>query len=134
MTYAQPIDVTNRLRRVLVPAEAPFLQILLDDIEDQIKGRVPSLDALVADGSIPESTVVRIEAWAVKRYVTNPDGKYAESIDDYSFTRDKAVSAGLVYLTEDEWDELIPNAGPRKAFTISTIVGARTKPDPWVLL
>jgi hypothetical protein len=59
----------------------------------------------------------------VIRHLRNPDGKYQESIDDYSFTRDRTVAAGALYITDDEWDELLGSATTSSAFTIRTDAG-----------
>lgn len=120
MTYATADDVAARLGRALTAAEATMVPVLLEDVESLIKSRVTDLDAQVtaAPPTIAQATVVKVEAWAVVRYLRNPDGKRQETIDDYSFTRDAAVSAGLLALTDDEWDELIPSAATSSAFTI----------------
>src|SRR5690349_6766036 len=62
------------------------------------------LEALIADDETGdlEPEVVRVLATAVLRVMKNPDGKRQESIDDYSWTRDQAVSAGLLYFADDE--------------------------------
>jgi len=53
--------------------------------------------------------------------LSNPGGVYQESVDDYSYTRDRAVSSGLLYISDDEWDDLLTTPGTSvssEAFTI----------------
>jgi hypothetical protein len=57
---------------------------------------------------------------AVIRVLKNPDGKRQESIDDYSWTRDRVLSAGVLYLTDDEWRILGGIGGKGAAFQIDT--------------
>ncbi len=47
------------------------------------------------------------------RVARNPDGKKSEAIDDYSWTLDSRVSAGLLYLSDDELALLVPAERPR---------------------
>lgn len=69
-----------------------------------------------------KDAVVRVIATAVLRVMKNPDGKSRESIDDYSWQRDEAVSAGLLYFTDDELDGLIPGSGEKgRAFMIDPL-------------
>lgn len=120
---ATSADVENRWRP-LTTAEAAVAATLLDDVWRMIKRRIPDVDDRMADattGADYTADVIMVQANAVKRVLVNPDGKRAESIDDYSWTRDRALSSGLLYLTDEEWallDESVATSGG--AFTIDT--------------
>lgn len=68
---------------------------------------------------------------AVIRVLKNPDGKRQESIDDYSWTRDRVLSAGVLYLTDDEWRILGGVGGKGAAFQIDTTPEIATT-ETWV--
>lgn len=94
----------------------------LDDAWRMLSRRLPTLEAEIATDDDLSGEVVRILATAVLRLMKNPDGKRQESIDDYSWQRDRAVSAGLLYFTEDEISDLIPGGSQsRGAFSFSIL-------------
>lgn len=96
----------------------------LADAWRMLRKRIPTLEAdITADTSGDlAAEVVRVEATAVLRVMKNPDGKRQESIDDYSWMRDQAVSAGLLYFTDDELNDLIvDNTGPSGAFSVNLL-------------
>ena len=116
-------DLTNRWRP-LSAQETINGQTFLDDAWRMLKRRLPDLEAdILADATGElEPEVVRVIATAVLRVMKNPDGKRQESIDDYSWLRDNAVSAGLLYFTDDEVDDLIPSgSATRGAFSFSLL-------------
>ena len=120
MSVATPLDVTDRFG---APIDPQLAQVLLDDVEAIILGRIPDLVAQLAavPPTIATAAVVKVEAWAVVRYLKNPDGKYQERIDDYSFMRDRSVAAGALYISDDEWAQLLPDdANASSGFTIRT--------------
>lgn len=137
MSIASADDVAVRLGRSFrSTAEEDLAGVLLDDVEEMIVARIPDLIAQTAaePPTISVATVTRVEAWVVVRFLKNPDGKFQESIDDYSFTRDRAVSSGMLGLTDDEWDEILPSAGTSSAFTIqspSAVTYTAAPGDPW---
>jgi len=95
--------------RPLTAAEAIVGATLLGDAYGMLVRRVTDLDARVtanADGFA--AVVVRVLATAVLRVMKNPDGKRSESIDDYTWQRDQAISAGVLYFTDDELADLMP--------------------------
>lgn len=99
-------------------------QVFLDDAWRMLRRRVSTIEAdITADitGDL-EAEVIRVLATAVLRVMKNPDGKRQESIDDYSWTRDQAVSAGLLYFTDEDLNGLIvDDTGPTGAFSFSLI-------------
>ena len=111
---ATTADLVSRWRP-LSTIETTVGGTLLGDAYLMLKRRFVArdadLDALIttnADGFAAD--VVRVLATAVLRVMKNPDGKRQEKIDDYEWMRDNAVSAGLLYFTDAELDELLPGA------------------------
>lgn len=96
----------------------------LEDAWRMLRKRIPTLEADIAADETGDlaAEVVRVEATAVLRVMKNPEGKRQESIDDYAWTRDQAVSAGLLYFTDDELADLIVDgSGPTGAFSINLL-------------
>lgn len=119
---ATAADVENRWRP-LTDAERVIANTLLGDVWRMIARRIPDVDERMADvdtGADYTADVVMVQANAVMRVLKNPDGNRSESIDDYSWTRDRTLSAGILYLTDDEWALLDGGTGVRGAFTIDT--------------
>lgn len=98
--------------RPLTDSERAITPQLLDDAAGIIVARLPTVEARVLAGTLDGKLVQRVQAAMVKRVLLNPDGKGKESIDDYSWTRDNAVSAGLLNITDDEVGQLVP---PRRS-------------------
>lgn len=117
-TLASSQDVAARWR-VLSAAEASLATVLLTDAEGIVRVRVPSVDARVADGTLPADVVAGVLARMVLRVMRNPDGKVSESVDDYSYRRADAIADGSLYLALDEIETLSPAGGSGEAFTIS---------------
>lgn len=112
-------DVEARFPRPLTEAEQSFTQSLLDDAWSLALDSVADLEARYASGLVRPESAVRVLCAMVLRVLRNPEGKKQESIDDYSWTRDNAVSSGLLYLSDDERSQLgSALAGERGAFTI----------------
>ena len=116
--------------RPLVGQEIVNGQTFIADAWRMLKRRYKALDstanldtAVAADADL-SAEVVRVIATAVLRVMKNPDGKRQESIDDYSWQRDQAVSAGLLYISDEEFGDLIPGSeGPSGAFMIDPLAG-----------
>lgn len=87
-----------------------------------IEALIAADDLLPADERTLRAAVVRVIVTAVLRVMKNPDGLQQESIDDYTYKRDEAVSAGLLYFGDDELDGLIPGSGGTgRAFMIDPL-------------
>jgi len=99
-------DVAARLPRPLSDAEQSFTQSLLDDAWSLAVDSVVDLESRYLSGLVRQDSVVRVLCAMVLRVLRNPEGKKQESIDDYSWTRDNAVSSGLLYLSDDERSQL----------------------------
>lgn len=116
-------DVVSRWRPLSEP-EQVNADTFLDDAWRMLRRRVTTLEDDITDDTSGdlEAEVVRVVCTAVLRVMKNPDGKRQESIDDYSWSRDQAVSAGLLYFTAEELNALLADgAGPSGAFSISLI-------------
>lgn len=118
---ATTADLVSRWRP-LTAQETVNGETFLADAWGMLKRRIDDLDALVAADADLSAEVVRVMATAVLRVMKNPDGKRQESVDDYSWQRDQAVSAGLLYFTDDELEELVPGTGVKgRAYTIDPL-------------
>jgi hypothetical protein len=95
-------DVTVRwLYDAPVPAETT-VQAWLDDAWGYLLTRDRTIETRLTAGTLDESDVTRVVVAMAMRVLGNPQGKRQEAIDDYSWTRDSAVSAGLLYVTAEE--------------------------------
>ncbi len=109
MAVAVPSDVAARLGRPLTTDETAWVSALLDDAEALLLGRIPTLTARLAavPPTLSVAAVKQAEAWAVVRVLRNPDGKSQEAIDDYSYTRDKSVAGGGLYISDSDWQTIL---------------------------
>ena len=97
-------------------------QTFLDDAWLMLRRRFTDLETGVTDDADLSAEVVRVMATAVLRVMKNPDGVRQESIDDYSWTRDQATSAGLLYFTDEEIDAISATPSTRgPAFSFSML-------------
>lgn len=99
-------------------------ETFLDDAWRMLRRRVTTLEDDIVDDDTGDlqAEAVRVMCTAVLRVLKNPDGKRQEAIDDYSWMRDQAVSAGLLYFTDDELNDLIlDGTGPSGAFSINML-------------
>lgn len=124
---ATPADIEARWRP-LTDQETTNAQTFLDDAWVMLKRRMAAVDvdieAVIAEDEDLSADVIRVLCASVLRVLKNPDGKRRESIDDYSWERDEAVSAGLLYLDDDDLDALVPGTGSQgRAFTIDPMAG-----------
>lgn len=114
-------DVQSRLMgRTFTEDEAQVVQVWIEDLEADVRARIPTLDGLVtAPGYL--NTLKRVITSAIKRVLDNPKGlrQMSISIDDYtrSETIDSTASAGLLYIADEDWALLVP-ALEGDAFTI----------------
>lgn len=118
---ASTSDLADRWRP-LSSQEETNGEVFLDDAWRMLRRKVEGIDDLIEDDPDFEGEVVRILCAAVLRVMKNPDGKRQESIDDYSWTRDQALSAGLLYFTADELGDLTPD-GNSGAFMGDLLAG-----------
>lgn len=118
---ANPVQIADLEARwrPLTAAEATVAASLLEDAWQILLARVPLMQSRMDATTLDPALVVAVESAMVLRVLRNPDGKRQESIDDYSWTRDNAVSAGLLYVTDDEAVLLSPTGASTNAFTIT---------------
>lgn len=123
-------DIEDRFRPLVGPEEVNA-QALLDDAWEELlaPNHVPDLEDRMADGRVSNGLVVRVVRSMVLRVLRNPDAIRQWSIDDASFTRDSAVSAGELYVTDDEIKLL--TGGSSKAFTIRSTAPSVRSNDPY---
>ena len=129
---ATTADVVARWRP-LSTQETTNAETFLEDAWVMLKRRMTledvDIEADIAADADLSADVVRVLATAVLRVMKNPDGKSREAIDDYSWSRDEALSAGLLYFTDDELDGLIPGAGEQgRVFMVDPLA---TWADQW---
>lgn len=112
-------DVESRWR-TLTPAEASIADTVIEDAQDILESAAEDLGLEFASTPRSERTYKRIVASMVIRVLKNPDGLLSETIDDYTYRRDSAVSAGALYASASEVDQLRAPTGRarRGAFSI----------------
>jgi hypothetical protein len=125
-------DLTSRSLTVLSSTQQAVALTKLDDAYVQIITAIPSvatrLTAVPLD-TVFEALVIQIQCAAVLRFLQNPDGKYQEAGDDYSFSRDHTVASGQVYITDDELALIADTPLSGGSFTITP--AGTTPGNPW---
>lgn len=101
--------------RPLTTLETTNAEALLEDAWALLLSRRPNLEDDLTDETVSEANVVRVVAAMVLRVLRNPDGKLEESIDDYRYRRDSALSAGVLYVTADELAGISPGRAVRRS-------------------
>jgi len=122
VAYTEVADVEVRYGRTLTASESAQVAAWIDDLEAEIRERIPNLEALIVLGRPTYGTLKRVISAAIIRKLQNPSGLRTRTvaIDDYSTTEtvDAANSAGYLGLTDDEWSLLLPGSSG-DAFTIT---------------
>lgn len=108
-------DIEGRFYRDLTEREALIAQTWLDDAWVLLLSRRPTLETDVTAGTVAESTVIRVLCAMVGRVFANPEGLLEESVDDYSYRRDSAVSGGLLYITPEELADVTPGRASHRS-------------------
>lgn len=128
-------DLQARSFRTLSANELEVGGTLLDDAYNIILVRVPSTADRLLDAAFG-AVVVQVQCAMVLRVLRNPDGKLEESVDDYRYRLDQAVSTGALYLSDAE--AALLGAGDGASDGAWTINGGRarstgwwTRPDVW---
>ena len=122
MAYATVSDVEVRYGRTLTASESAQVTAWVEDLEAEIRERIPALEALILLGRPTVATLKRVISAAIIRKLDNPKGLKSRTvaIDDYSTTEQPWIegSAGALDLTDDEWSKLLPGSSG-DAFTIT---------------
>lgn len=104
--------------RALTPAETAIVPNLLAYISAQARIKIAALEERMATDVDFADLVRWTLASAVVRVLRNPEGWRQWAIDDANFTRDQIVSAGLLYLTDDELADLRGGVGLPSAYVV----------------
>jgi hypothetical protein len=115
--HASLSDVEARYG-ALTAAQQSLAEALLGDAAAILAAHLPTLDARIAAGSLPLRLVVQVESAMVIRVLRNPEAMKSETIGVYSYTRDQALSAGLLYALVDELALLASRTGRLSVGTI----------------
>lgn len=113
MVLATWQDVESRLlgRSFTVP-EQETVTVWIDDLESDIRRRIPDVDAQVLADPSYGNVIKRVISAVVKRVLDNPKGlrQSTVSIDDYSRTEtvDTTGSSGVLGFSLDDWEALLP--------------------------
>jgi len=103
MAYATAEDIADRLGRDLDEGEERIVSARLDDVEEMILARIPSLPEKVDDGVIRERLVVMVESEALMRLIKNPAGYTQETDGNYSYSISTRVASGRLEILPEEW-------------------------------
>lgn len=107
--FATAQNVANRLGTTFTAEETIRAESLLEDVADEIRSRLPSIDTWISDGKVGAGTARKISVDIVEAYL-NGSGlgvrsrTHPELADQYT----DAAAAGLVP-TEDQLSQLTPS-------------------------
>jgi hypothetical protein len=127
-------DLVARSLRPLTPQEIVWGETRLGDAFGQLVAARPSIATRLDAGDLPfKALVIQVLCAMVLRVLSNPNGKLEESIDDYRYRLDAAVSTGSLYATDAEIALLSAGDGASDgAFTIRPYGAGVSRPDTWV--
>lgn len=98
------------------------VKALLDDAEDAVRSVVPTVDADMSLGVLPEARVTRVVCRVVLRVLRNPDGKRSTNVTTGPFSQNETYAGdnpGEVYLTDEDRRDLEGSrVRRRRAFTV----------------
>lgn len=120
------VDVSDLAARwrPLTPAEATVAPAIIADAQDILETALEGVGftgAPIPQNERWERMYLAVVVAMVKRVLSNPEGVLSETIDDYTYRRDSAVSSGALYLSDAELASLgLPGTRRRRgAFTIA---------------
>ena len=96
------------------------IQKLINKAAARIEHAFPTADARITSGELSIELVSGIVEDMVLRVLRNPNAKRQESLDDYSYTIDTALSSGELYISDREMALLAP-AGARRRRGVGSI-------------
>lgn len=85
----------------------------IEDAWEILTERRPELSDDLDAENVSVGSVVRTVCNMVIRKLQNPDGKSKESIDDYSFERDRSIASGDLYVKDSELFAVTPSSSRR---------------------
>lgn len=94
-------DIEDRWRP-LSAAERQVASSLLVDAWAVLVSHDPTIATRITAATLDPALLRTVLVAMVLRVMRNPEGKRQESIDDYSWTLDSAVSTGALYVSADE--------------------------------
>lgn len=105
--------VRDRIERPLTPHEERTTPKWIADAETVLRNAVPDLDERMSlDPAAPRhlalDTVELVMFRMVERKLRNPQGLRSFNIDGYDQTIDRDLSAGKIYLSDDDLADLAP--------------------------
>lgn len=114
-------DIVARARpsRPILPDDEQWIEGKIEEAEMLLETRRGDLDAWIAAGANPtkrRKTVVMVVNRMIERFVKNPDGLFTESDGNYSYGRDRGLTAGEVTANARDWQML--GLGARHVGTI----------------
>lgn len=118
---ASPATIDDLARRSLRPLsddEKRVAESWLEDAWSILTVQRPGIATAIDNDASLASVTVQVLCAMVMRVVNNPEGKYQESGDDYSYSRDAAQSTGALYVSADELALLPGGRRRRTSFTI----------------
>jgi hypothetical protein len=117
--YAEPADVAAAWRPLSADEEV-IATTFLEWVSARLRRKVPNLGQRLADDEEDLAVLVTATAaMATARAMMNPEGWRSETIDDYTRTRDAAVSSGALYVSAEDVADLMPSAALPGIYSIS---------------
>ena len=112
------VDAVAARWRPLTDAERAVAEELLVDTWAILTTKVTDLEDRLTADEISTELVTAVVSGIVLRVLKNPSGLLTQSIDGYSYTRDKLMATGALNPTDDELDLLRDADQQSGAFTI----------------
>lgn len=101
-TNPASIEDIEAMWRPLSEQETINATALLAAVWARVKFQVPGVEANLDSEALDPILARAVLVAAVLRVLRNPEGLRQQQIDDYSYTRDTALSSGELYLSDDE--------------------------------
>lgn len=114
-------NIEARYLETLSIDQRRIVTALLEDSYAILLASDPTIAERLANpvtAAILRPLVIQVQAAMILRVLRNPNGKLEESIDDYSYRLDSAVSTGSLYVSDSELLLLGTRRNRRGAFTI----------------
>ncbi len=120
---ASPASVDDLIARwwnapALTSAQEDVITQRLEDAWDMLRDRRPTLEADITAETVRSSTVIRVLCEMVLRVARNPDGKFKESVDDYSFERSPGAAEGILFVSPAELSDITPGRATRRSIRL----------------